>query len=63
MQLGIGISNKLIGLLALPQSADWIILFIKPLFILALIYTLILIGNWILSKLKLEKYRWIIGIR
>lgn len=63
MQLGIGVVNAVIGVFSLPSVADWALLVIKPVLILALVYTGILILDWIIKKVKIDKYKWIIGMR
>ena len=63
MQLGIGLAGKLIGLFSLPTIAKWGILVVQPVLVVSLVYTGIIVLDLILTKLRLEKYEWIIGMR
>lgn len=63
MQLGIGAVNAVVRVLPLPAAMDWVLLFVKPVAILALIYIGIVILNAVVTKLGLSKYKWIIGMK
>lgn len=63
MQLGIGLARKLIALFSLPTIANWGILVVQPVLVVSLVYIGIVVLDLILTKLRLEKYEWIIGMR
>ena len=63
MQLGIAILNKVMAILALPNSADWAWLVVRPVAILFLVYAIAIVVSKVMCMLKLDKFKWIIGIR
>ena len=63
MQLGIGAVNAVVRVLSLPTAADWVLLFVKPVTILALVYLGIVVLDIIIKKLGISKYKWIIGLK
>lgn len=63
MQFGIGLVNKIINTAGLFVQNDWILFIIKPILVLSIVYAGITLLNFIITKLKLEKYKWIAGMR
>lgn len=63
MQFGIAILNKVVAILALPRWADWAWLIVKPVAILALIYVIAVVLSKLISLCKMDKYKWIIGLK
>ena len=63
MQLVIALVNKIVGFFGLPTAADWALLFVRPMAILTITYVVAVAAIKVMELVKLDKYKWIIGLK
>lgn len=63
MQFGIGVANIIFGILPTSPIVNAVLLVVKPLTILAMVYVGIIVLLKLLSIMKLDKHKWIVGLK
>lgn len=63
MQIGNAVLNLIMKLAGLPAAANWMWLIVKPVAILFFIYAIAVIAVKVAALIKLDKLKWLAGLR